>query len=64
MRVSVSWLVILIGLVLLFVVGGGIVAAIGRLKVPRVGHVTLTCPHCQQETPANEPKCRKCGKEL
>jgi len=29
-----------------------------------LGHATLTCPHCQQETKAGVPQCEHCGEDL
>ncbi len=29
-----------------------------------LGHATLTCPHCQQETTADKPQCEHCGEDL
>ena len=29
-----------------------------------LGHATLTCPHCQQETTAGKPQCENCGEDL
>jgi len=29
-----------------------------------LGHVTLNCPHCQQETQAGKPLCEHCGEDL
>lgn len=30
----------------------------------RFGHITLNCPHCGAETPAQLATCWHCGKEL
>ena len=50
--------------VLLFGVIGGIIAMLSRLRVPRLGHALLTCPHCQAETRATDPHCQHCGQEM
>lgn len=54
--------------ILVLVLGGllvlGAIAAIGRLKLPTLGHTTLNCPHCRGETPAERPNCQHCGERL
>ena len=51
---------VILGLIVL----GLVILAIARLRVPRIGHATLTCPHCNAETKAGEPRCEQCGAEL
>ncbi len=29
-----------------------------------LGHATLTCPHCQQQTTASKSQCENCGEDL
>jgi hypothetical protein len=62
------------GLLLLLLVGGIIVAGIVRLFAGgsghshgggfSLGHATLNCPHCGQETRAGVPTCEHCGRDL
>jgi UDP-N-acetylglucosamine--N-acetylmuramyl-(pentapeptide) pyrophosphoryl-undecaprenol N-acetylglucosamine transferase len=42
-------------------VPGGAIKGAGGI---RLGHATLTCPHCGGETPATAESCQSCGKEL
>lgn len=62
-------------LILLFF-GGGLLYVLSRVFGGRsmsrnadgggisLGHATLKCPHCQEETRAGDPVCEKCGREL
>lgn len=59
--------VILAGLVGFVLLAGIVFAVIWTVKGAsgiRMGHATLTCPHCAVETPANLETCQTCGKEL
>jgi hypothetical protein len=61
-------------LLVLLLVGGLILGAVfgaGRRTRSRaggggfsLGHATLACPHCQQETRAGKPTCDHCGEDL
>jgi hypothetical protein len=55
---------ILVALILLPALYFGIVWIVKTFSGVRFGHVTLTCPHCAAETPANLETCQKCGKDL
>ena len=41
-----------------------VIAGIRSLGGFRFGHVTLNCPHCGKETPAQEAVCKLCGQPL
>ena len=54
----------LLGILGLVVVWRGLLAVIGLFKSVQVGHVTLACPHCGQQTPHTSGRCEACGLEL
>ena len=56
----VALLVVLIGVL----VGGLMFAGLKGLRPPRLGHVTLNCPHCGTETRADLPTCQHCREDL
>ena len=64
MGVGVSFigLLILVGGIVLVVMAIGAVAR--GFRRPRLGHVTLSCPHCSAETRADLPTCQQCGEDL
>lgn len=61
-------------LIILLLVGGIIVMALARLFGGgssrsegggfSLGHTTLNCPHCSEETRAGVPTCEHCGRDL
>lgn len=61
-------------LIILLLIGGLIVMGIVRLfgggaaRTGRggfsLGHTTLNCPHCGEETRAGVPTCEHCGRDL
>lgn len=61
-------------IIILLLFGAVIVMALGRViggGSPRsggggfsLGHATLTCPHCKEETRAGVPTCEHCGRDL
>jgi hypothetical protein len=54
-------LVVALGVLIVCVIVG---VAASSLKGLSRGRVTLQCPHCGQETPAQGGICRNCGKDL
>jgi len=62
MRVSFLGIILLAVLAVLIIFG--VAAALGSFKRIRLGHPTLTCPHCGQETAENRGVCEKCGQSL
>ena len=55
-----------LGLLVLVVVVGLVIAGIAMLvtKGFRLGHATLNCPQCGNETPANRGACQHCGQKF
>jgi hypothetical protein len=70
MGVSVIGVVVLLGTVL--VVGVLVVSITTRLfrrgggnsTTPVARGVTLSCPHCGENTEASQPQCQHCSKDL
>lgn len=56
-------LVELVVILLVFIAGFVIYARRGTNRF-HLGHATLECPNCRQETPVTTGKCKHCGKEF
>lgn len=58
----------LLALLVIGVLAALIIPAVWRafsaLGSIRSGTVDLECPSCAQQTPANHPTCKHCGREL
>lgn len=71
MNVGIVGLLALLVLLVLAVFGIRLIGSLFRVffgsrdgEGVSMGHVTLICPHCQQETRAGVPTCQQCGREL
>ena len=62
MGISIVGLLLLVFVVVLVVVLLG--AGVKGFRRPRLGHVTLNCPHCNAETRADLPTCQHCQQDL
>ena len=57
--------VLLVAGVIVFGIGAMFSSGRGREKRPfQLGHATLNCPHCNEETRSDQPTCQHCGEEL
>ena len=67
MGIGIGFFEMLIVLFVLGIIGVGVIAlavAVFSGRRPRLGHATLSCPHCGAETRADRQKCSACHADL